>query len=105
MTKIAVKFNGCDVILFKAHNFTMSAAARAIILAFERLPPREQKLILFKLGAWFEFGQERLFHFAYPKVKKVFKNLFTRRRQTPHKRFTPSKHRFFHRNSPNFIWD
>lgn len=81
------------------------SAARAIILAFERLPPREQKIVLFKLGAWFEFAQERAFHYLYPKVKSLYNKVAHKKRVPKRKTVVPPKHRFFHRNSPNFIWD
>lgn len=75
----------------------MSALAARLIAQFNRLPPREQKIILFKLGAWAEFAQERAYHYVYPRVKKFFSKRGSSLRPPI------SKHRFFHRDSGNFI--
>lgn len=81
----------------------MSAIVAKLISQFNRLPPREQKIVIFKLGAWFEFAQERVFHYVYPRTKKfVAKLADLRRRPTKGKR-TVAKHRFFHRYSDNFV--
>jgi hypothetical protein len=75
----------------------MSALAARLITQFNRLPPREQKIILFKLGAWVEFAQERAYHYVYPRIKRYISKRGSATRPPI------SKHRFFHRDSGNFI--
>lgn len=78
-------------------------SARAVILAFEALPKRQQIIVAAKIGAWAEFLGERIYKYVKPKVFKVYK-AFIRRRQSKAYRRPISRHRVFHRNSPNIIY-
>lgn len=79
-------------------------SAIALINAFERLPRREQYIVAAKIGAWAEFIGERVYSYLKPKVHKAFGKVFRRRSRSRPVRRPVSRHRFFHRNSPNVIY-